>query len=267
MTKEKMKCLLEEQNMLKQIMQKVSRQLEEAPEGTLVVLRRKEGKNEYYCERQMEGTRKREYLNSEKAERIKALAQKKYNSKLLGLIEKKYTALNAFLEGYPADELKDVLGLIPDGIREHVTPIALDDKTFIADWYNRNPGSMNTYPLSHMYRTNKGEYVRSKSEKIIADIFDKYNVPYVYEPALTLENGKRIIPDFKILNIRTRKEYVYEHLGMLDSVAYANDSVEKIRLYEKSGYIQGKNIFYSFESSILPLDAETVERIVKEYFL
>lgn len=267
MTKEIIKSLCEEQKKLKKIMQKASQQKENAPEGVLVVLRRKSGKNDYYLERKGNGIRKREYLNSQKIECIRALAQKKYSNKLIALAEKKYIALNAFLEKYPVDELKEVVNAVPDGVREFVTPIILDDSSYIADWYKRNPGNMNSYPQSHLYKTNRGENVRSKSEKIIADIFDKYNIPYVYEPALTLENGKLVIPDFKILNIKTRKEYVYEHLGMLDSASYANDNVEKIRLYEKSGYMQGENIIYSFETSMMPLDTEGIERIAKEFFL
>ena len=54
--------------------------------------------------------------------------------------------------------------------------------------------------------TEKGEYVRSKSEKIIADTLTKNNINYVYELPLRLKGYGTVKPDFTVLNKRTRHE-------------------------------------------------------------
>ena len=53
--------------------------------------------------------------------------------------------------------------------------------------------------------TEKGEAVRSKSEKIIADKLYMKEIPYVYEQPLYLKGYGYVVPDFKILNVRTKK--------------------------------------------------------------
>ncbi|MFM1603129.1 hypothetical protein ABGF26_08405, partial [Helcococcus ovis] len=61
--------------------------------------------------------------------------------------------------------------------KQLVTPY----KQFKDEWlnkpYTKKPFSNNT-PL---ILTNRKERVRSKSEKILADYFDKMNIPYKYE--------------------------------------------------------------------------------------
>ena len=45
--------------------------------------------------------------------------------------------------------------------------------------------------------TEKGEYVRSKSEKIIADTLTKNNINYVYELPLRLKGYGTVKPDLQ----------------------------------------------------------------------
>ncbi|SFH72967.1 hypothetical protein SAMN04487830_106120 [Pseudobutyrivibrio sp. OR37] len=72
--------------------------------------------------------------------------------------------------------------------------------------------------------------VRSKSEKIIADALEKYNVPYQYEPMLEL-GYNTIYPDFVVLNLRTRKTVYWEHLGLVSDIEYSTAFY-----YEQRGY-------------------------------
>ena len=61
----------------------------------------------------------------------------------------------------------------------------------------------NPYPKTEELVTNNGEIVRSKSEKIIADLLFMLGIPYVYECPLDTPGGT-IYPDFTILDISTR---------------------------------------------------------------
>ena len=43
-----------------------------------------------------------------------------------------------------------------------------------------------------VYITKKGDYVRSKSEVLLADMYYELGIPYRYEAQLCLKNGKKI---------------------------------------------------------------------------
>ena len=79
------------------------------------------------------------------------------------------------------------------------------------------------------YQTNRGEYVKSKSEKIIADILDKYEVPYEYETLLTLYGYHDIYTDFVVLNKRNRKKYYWEQLGIVSDIDYSTQNFKRYK--------------------------------------
>lgn len=55
--------------------------------------------------------------------------------------------------------------------------------------------------------TNRGERVRSKSEKIIADCFFRKGIPYKYECPLYLKGLGIIYPDFTILSKKQDRKF------------------------------------------------------------
>ena len=74
-------------------------------------------------------------------------------------------------------------------------------------------------------------------------------------------------PDFIVLNVRTRKEYYWEHLGMLDDSNYVDHSFRKIAIYEKNGLIPGENLILSFESASAPLDILLLKQLIQKFCL
>lgn len=84
--------------------------------------------------------------------------------------------------------------------------------------------------------------VRSKSEKIIADLLDELGIPYRYE-----------------------QEVILEHLGLMDNKEYASRNLRKIAGYVKAGYVQGKTLLISAETRNAPLDIEYLECILKPF--
>lgn len=116
------------------------------------------------------------------------------------------------------------------------------------------------------YYTSRGGFVRSKSEKIIADALEKYNIPYQYEPVLEL-GYNTVYPDFVVLNVRTRKTIYWEHLGIVSDMEYATKNFIKIQNYEKNGYLLGKDLIITMESSDIPMNIKLVEQKIKEFLL
>lgn len=55
---------------------------------------------------------------------------------------------------------------------------------------------------------------------------------------------------------------------MLDDPKYVSESVcRKIKLYSDNGIIPSVNMIFTFETKSHPLSIETVEQIIREYFL
>lgn len=106
--------------------------------------------------------------------------------------------------------------------------------------------------------------MRSKSEKLIADKLNKMNIPYRYEYPIKL--GSIVMyPDFLLLNVKDRTEYILEHFGMMDNPGYAEKAIRKIRTYEKNGIIQGEQLFITYETSQIPIDVRILGKMLKKF--
>ena len=222
------------------------------------------GNAQYYYIDKTHGIRK--YMGAEESKTVKKLIQRDYelavNKKLIDLQKR----LDKFLNVYDIDEINKIYTKLLDGRKRFVKPIIDTDDVFAARWMTDHPGMQNSYPEKGMYQTNRGEMVRSKSEKIIADALDKYKIPYQYEPILEL-GYNTVYPDFAALNLRTRKTLYWEHLGIVSDMEYATKNFIKIQNYEKNGYLLGKDLITTMESTDLPIDIKLVEQKIKEFLL
>ncbi|MCR4960369.1 MAG: hypothetical protein K6A74_02865 [Lachnospiraceae bacterium] len=112
--------------------------------------------------------------------------------------------------------------------------------------------------------TTRGERVRSKSEKIIADKLHALDIPYKYECPLFLKGYGTIYPDFTLLNIHTREEAYLEHFGLLSDADYLNKALKKIELYEQNGIFPGKKLFITYETQTHCVDDRLLARMLEE---
>ena len=86
--------------------------------------------------------------------------------------------------------------------------------------------------LNKLYSTVKGDYVRSKSEVIIANLLFERGIKYEYEKHLPYGPGKWLEPDFTVF-LPNGKELYWEHLGMLGIERYDDRWLEKQDIYDK----------------------------------
>ena len=107
--------------------------------------------------------------------------------------------------------------------------------------------------------TERGEFVISKNEVIIANCLYKYEkeglITYGYEDKLKLSDGRSIKPDFTIENLATYKTYYWEHLGMMTRESYRKKWELKLEGYLKSGFVLHTNVIHS-DSKILIITEE-----------
>ncbi|WP_240374047.1 RecQ family ATP-dependent DNA helicase [Bacillus piscicola] len=111
--------------------------------------------------------------------------------------------------------------------------------------------------LNKIYRTRKGDLVRSKSEVIIANLLYDAGINYEYEKKLYYEQGRWIEPDFTIT--AGEKEIYWEHLGMIGKASYDKRWLEKTAVYDT--YFPGQ-LEITYENPALSDSAEhLIEKI------
>ncbi len=229
---------------------------------------RSRGFEQYYCFNSTTHTRK--YIKIDELSKYLKVIQRDYeqaiNKKLLAY-KKKLDRICKDIQDIDLNDLKDIYDSMPEQKKQMVIPIIESDSDYIERWREDHKGGQNSFPISGKIYTARGECVRSKSEKILADLFDKYNIPYSYEPRLELENGNIVNPDFVLLNVRLRKTIYWEHLGLIDFEEYASKNLQKLNDYEASGFELGHDLIITTETSNSKFDSRRIEEKIKRVCL
>ena len=270
------KGLRERLNELLMIEASAKKFLMTAPEGKIYT-KISHGKCQY-ARRIDEGNQRQiEYIRKKNKEIIQPLVQKEYVSKVLDAADYQIKIINHMLKKYDSNEIVNIYKNMHSENKKLILPFEYPEDEYAEIWTKEKEKlkeSLRSKIIDNysFYEENgvcteKGEYVRSKSEKILADKFFIKNIPYVYEVPLKLKGYGYVKPDFVVLNKRTRQEYIWEHLGILDNNEYLNKSIKKIQTYEKNGYFVGKNLIITRETSENPLNIKEVEQIIEEYLM
>lgn len=217
--------LLAEQKKLENIMKEVKARLEKAPEGSLR-LSKSHNSVQYYCYK--EGKRSGDYISKTNQSFARQLAQKSYDEKVLKVAEKRSAQIKRLLKDYTDDELEKIY------LKEHpqrqklVCPIVQPWEHKLKEWKTKDYKGKEFAEGAPVILTEKGERVRSKSEKIMADYFYRKGIEYKYECPLYLKGMGTVYPDFTFLSKKTGEEIYWEHNGKCDDLFYARDMVRKI---------------------------------------
>lgn len=243
--------------------------LKNAPEGSLRISK-SNGVIQYYLRTNPKDTIGK-YIVAKDKTLAAELAQKEYDKKTLSATQKELCLLNRTLKSYTrmqrAEKIYEKFNAI---WRALIKPVRLTDQMFAKKWqavpYKIKPFANDQPELF----TARGERVRSKSEIIIADTLFRLKIPYRYECPLTLKNsdGSKITlhPDFICLDLQTRREYYWEHFGMLDNPDYSEKAVNRLRLYERNNIYTSKNLIITTETSKQPINTRQIERLAKSIF-
>lgn len=212
------------------------------------------------------------------------LAQKDYNIKAIKELEKEITALENYLRKTGSGSiLKEIYDRLCPARQKLITPLTLTEEQYADQWLDVSWQGRPFSDDTPQYRTAKGERVRSKSELIIADTLFRHHIPYRYEFPITLRNEANntttspatvknfrkhstetvtFYPDFLCLNLRTRQTYYWEHFGLMDDPAYAENAASKLRLYTENNIIPGRNLILTMETQNEHLSTQTLENII-----
>lgn len=240
-------------------------QLKDEPEGHLRVCQ--SGNKVQYYKRTDPKDYNGTYISEKEMNIAYKLAQKDYDRQIIRAAETELKAIQKYLSVYPKKSAEELYESLHPARQKLIVPVRETDEAFAANWKKISYRGKDFYNNAAEYYTIKGERVRSKSELIIADTLERENIPYRYEYPIYMKGIGRIYPDFTVLNVKKRKELVWEHFEMMDIPEYAENFVQKINSYVKNGYYQGENLICTFETKDNPLNLKTIKSIIKHYFV
>ena len=248
-----------------QLVRRVEKELKRLPAGRLEVRTVRKKYIQYTGITEVNGKMVKRYIRKKNIRLAQQLAQREYDVKLVRAVGQLSKVLGDAIEVLEHCDPELVYLGETEARRVLITPVISSDKQFIEEWYETHPGGGNSHDMITSYTTLRGEKVRSKSEKMIADAYFAAEIPYVYEPALHLRSGKTLYPDFAVLNISKRRTLYHEHFGLMDDEEYRSRCIRKMRKYNDSGFWCGDTMIYTFEGEDAPFDQDELERIMEEY--
>lgn len=254
--------LLKEETRLRNIVQTSKERLIDAPEGKLRITKSHGYRQYYHCTGGGNGGK---YIPKEKEELVQRLAQKTYDEKVLRLAEKRLAQIEKLAESYEEDEIAKIYQGENETRQELILPVEKTWEQLLNEWKKEKYEGKEFQEGTPVIMTEKGERVRSKSEKIIADYFFRHGIEYKYECPLYLKGMGIIYPDFTLLSRKTGGEIYWEHNGMVDTPTYARNMVRKINAYERNGIFPGERLILTYETEQMVLNVDKIEQMIARY--
>ncbi len=252
--------LLEEEKQLSELIAEL--ESHSFPEGSLRISTRRK-KPRYY---QVTAGHP-QYISVSNKELPQLLAQKEYEKKLLLLAQRRYRQICRILTDYEELEMENIYHKQNIARQKLIKPIVPTWDQYVEEWMALEYPKLPRHQENLILQTNNGIWVRSKTEKILADRFEGLHIPYHYEMPLQLKGYHKVHPDFTTLSLKYRKVYYWEHLGMMDNPQYAAHAVEKINAYENAGIYPGEQLILTYETSNVVLSMKTVNDLIYRYLI
>jgi len=247
---------------LQEIAVKLENALQDVPEGHLSISPHHKGYQFFHV-------MQNEVYIPKRSDLAQRLAQRDYDRRILSEVRGMLAALTKCVSKYCVDKVEGYFETLHPARKKMVQPIIQSDEDYVKEW-EAQPYQALPPDEKKTLQTARGEFVRSKSEIIIANTLHHLGIPYKYERTLTLKRGRRSIkmhPDFTCLNVRTRQEFAWEHFGLMDIPKYANNATGKINLYLANGFYYGKNFLMTVETDTNQFSAQIVEGLAREFLL
>jgi len=284
-----LKELLEkESKRINEIKRIVDGRLKDAPDGTLRITTTKNQYQYIHCKQKQfkqeqcreeqskkeqctETSEKQEiklsYIKKENLALAKQLAQKSYDQKIKKIVDRRDKQLERLVKEYKDDEIEAIYNNLHNKRKELVVPVEPTYEQLLARWKSIPYVGKDFNDVKTEIYTKKGERVRSKSEKILADMFYDMGIEYKYECPLHLKGYGIVYPDFTFLSRKTYEEIYWEHDGRMDDPEYAVKAIRKIDHYTRNNIIPGQRLIITYESANYALNTYVAEKFINEYLL
>ncbi len=153
-------------------------------------------------------------------------------------------------------------------------PLILPDRVFLSGQLNTGKwirdtliGNYRTNPhfledLKH--ESNAGRWLRSKSEADWDDELTEAGALFRYDSEIRLKSGKVIYADFVVLLPAENRLVIIEHFGRMDDPPYAMKNMRRLQEYAESGYILGRDLFFTMETKASPLTRSQIRATMRQ---
>lgn len=265
-----MDTMLQQQELLQTYLKKANISLSKKPEGRISTFINHHCVQ--YCWKSPHSN-KWVYLSKKEMKLIQALAQKDYDQRFINAAKKLARSIEWLIHIGAVRELHDfyqslaqVYSNLSEPRQKLVIPYVLPDDLYAAAWKEVSYEGKEFWDGDPMIRTDQGERVRSKSEKMIADKLLQLRIPYRYEAPLRTEELGIVFPDFTLLDVWNRKEVILEHFGMMGDEEYCEKMIRKYYAYIQEGYVPGIDFLFTMETGNLPMDTYYLEKMLRYRF-
>lgn len=256
--------MLKERQRLKTEIHSVQTKLKKLPAGRLICNRNGNGFKWY----RSDGSRKNySYIPKKNRKLAEQLAQRNYLQLLEEDLLQELKAVDSYLKNHSADggRTAQLLSENP-GYDELLQPCFKPLSQELQEWadapYERNT----SHPEQLLHKIHNKNFVRSKSEALIATLLYASRIPFRYECLLTLGDIP-IHPDFTIRHPQTGQIYYWEHFGMMDNPSYFRKALSRLELYAANDIYPNSQLILTFETRKSPLSAAAAENWIRFYFL
>lgn len=226
------------------------------PEGKLICCQ-----NQKYYKWFSSNGHEKTYIPKRNRALAEQLAAKKYLMAIIEDLKKEVEALNFYLRHHrkdigQAEKLLTEESGLTELLSNHFTSLSQELSSWKESPYEHNP----YYTEQLIHRTVAGNFVRSKSEAMIALLLHKNKIPFRYECALHLKDTT-VYPDFTIRHPKTGEYYYWEHFGLMDDSDYSKKAYSKLQLYTSCSIIPSIQLITTYETKDIPLSTEINENV------
>lgn len=248
---------------LLQLKKEKEQALKGVPKGTMRISC-SQGRTQFYHRKEKED-RRGTYITEKEHNLIEKLAQKEYDQKVLRAVQEELRTVERCLACCMVTEPEVIYEQLHKERKKLVIPIREPQGDFVSRWERVEYQGKGFSENAPEYYTAKNERVRSKSEWMIANLLRENGIPYRYEYPIVLKGLGQVHPDFMVLNTRTRKEYYWEHFGMMDDREYLEKALHKINMYEQNSIYVGEGLIVTYETATCTLNPKTVINKIERY--
>ena len=253
--------ITKERSEIIQKLEQLQSQLQQFPDGKLICCHDKTHWKWY----QSDGHTKA-FIPKSNRPLAEKLALKKYLSYLYTELSSEVRALDFYLKHHKSENDRSSSKLLKlPAYHELLSPYLHPYSAELSEWmnspYHHNP----KHQEQLIHETLSGHTVRSKSEAMIALLLYMNQIPFRYECELALGSAT-LYPDFTIRHPKTGNFFYWEHFGRMDDSSYRKNIFSKLQLYSDYEIIPSINLITTYETPTHPLTAETIEKMIREYF-
>ena len=258
--------LSKEEHRLKEIKRIVDERLTNVPNGTLRITSSKNKLQYIQCvEDDSDTGYKLTYIKKEDMPLVYRLAQKSYDQKIKKIVDRRLKQLDKLTQEYEDNEIEEIYKKMHSQRKSLTKPVEIPWEQRLKEWKSTPYVGKDFEPGTPEIYTKKGERVRSKSEKILADTFCDLGIEYKYECPIRLKGYGIVYPDFTFLRKRDCKEIYWEHDGRMDDPKYAEKAIRKINSYIANDILPGDKLIITYETSGIVLNDRIIKKMIEKF--